>query len=162
MEHNKAPGPDGFLAEFYQVFWNVIKPDLVNLFNDFHGGNLPLYSLNFGTIIFFLSAKRLWKFNNIGLFVYLISVSKFLLKLLQIEFLEWLRRLLVPHRRLLYLRGILWRVLLFFMKRYYMNCTEKKSGVLFKIDFEKAYDKVKWSFVQQTFRMKGFSQKWWD
>ena len=36
------------------------------------------------------------------------------------------------------------------------------SGVIFKIDFEKAYDKVKWSFVQQTLRMKGFSQKWCD
>jgi hypothetical protein len=35
-----------------------------------------------------------------------------------------------------------------------------KSGVIFKIDFEKAYDKVKWSFVQQTLRMKGFSPKW--
>jgi hypothetical protein len=37
-----------------------------------------------------------------------------------------------------------------------------KSGVIFKIDFEKAYDKVKWSFVQQTLRMlrmKGFSPK---
>ena len=34
------------------------------------------------------------------------------------------------------------------------------SGVVFKIDFEKAYDKVKWSFLQQTLRMKGFSDKW--
>jgi len=37
---------------------------------------------------------------------------------------------------------------------------KKKSAVIFKIDFEKAYDKVKWSFIQQTLRMKGFSQKW--
>ena len=39
---------------------------------------------------------------------------------------------------------------------------KKKSGVLLKTDFEKAYDKVKWSFVQQTLKMKGFSQKWCD
>ena len=32
MEHNKAPGPDGFPAEFYQVFWEVIKSDLMALF----------------------------------------------------------------------------------------------------------------------------------
>ena len=38
--------------------------------------------------------------------------------------------------------------------------TKKLDGVVFKIDFEKAYDKVKWSFLQQTLRMKGFSPKW--
>ena len=32
MEHNKAPGPDGFPAEFYQVFWGIIKDDLLPLF----------------------------------------------------------------------------------------------------------------------------------
>jgi hypothetical protein len=37
---------------------------------------------------------------------------------------------------------------------------KKRDGVIFKIDFEKAYDKVNWSFLQQTLRMKGFSQKW--
>jgi hypothetical protein len=28
--------------------------------------------------------------------------------------------------------------------------TKKRNGVVLKIDFEKAYDKVKWSFLQQT------------
>jgi len=50
MEHNKAPGPDGFPAEFFQVFWEIIKEDLMALFKDFHEECLPLYSLNFGVI----------------------------------------------------------------------------------------------------------------
>lgn len=50
MEHNKAPGPDGFPAEFFQVFWEVIKKDLMAMFNDFHKEELPLHSLNFGII----------------------------------------------------------------------------------------------------------------
>jgi mannosylglycoprotein endo-beta-mannosidase len=51
MEKNKAPGPDGFPAEFYQKFWEVIKGDLMRMFEDFHKGDLPLFHLNFGTII---------------------------------------------------------------------------------------------------------------
>ena len=50
MEHNKAPGPDGFPVEFYQVFWNLIKDDLMALFTDFYKEELNLYSLNFGII----------------------------------------------------------------------------------------------------------------
>ena len=38
--------------------------------------------------------------------------------------------------------------------------TKKLNGVIFKVDFEKAYDKVKWHFIQQTLRMKEFSSKW--
>lgn len=34
------------------------------------------------------------------------------------------------------------------------------SAVVLKLDFEKAYDKVKWSFLQQTLKMEGFSDKW--
>jgi hypothetical protein len=43
MEKNKAPGPDGFPAEFYQRFWEVIKIDLLDLFVAFHKGELPLF-----------------------------------------------------------------------------------------------------------------------
>jgi hypothetical protein len=37
---------------------------------------------------------------------------------------------------------------------------KKQDDLIFKVDFEKAYDKINWSFVQQTLRMKGFSPKW--
>jgi hypothetical protein len=50
LKHNKAPGPDGFPAEFYQVFWSLIKDDLMAMFRDFHAGDLPLFCLNFGII----------------------------------------------------------------------------------------------------------------
>jgi hypothetical protein len=50
MKHNKTPGPVGFSVEFYQVFWSLIKDDLMAMFRDFHTGNLPLFRLNFGII----------------------------------------------------------------------------------------------------------------
>jgi hypothetical protein len=37
---------------------------------------------------------------------------------------------------------------------------KKLDWVLLKIDFKKAYDKVKWDFLQQALRMKGFDPKW--
>ena len=37
---------------------------------------------------------------------------------------------------------------------------KKFNGVIFHIEFKKAYDKVKWSFLQQTLRMKGFLDVW--
>jgi hypothetical protein len=57
MEHNKAPGPDGFPTKFYQTFWSLMKLDLMALFANFHKGDLPLYSLNFGTIILLPKSK---------------------------------------------------------------------------------------------------------
>jgi hypothetical protein len=37
---------------------------------------------------------------------------------------------------------------------------KKMDGVLFKIDFKKAYDKVKCDFLQQALRMNGFPPEW--
>src|SRR3954470_20093874 len=48
MEHNKAPRPDGFPAEFYQHFWDDIKKDLIELFKCWHGDNLICFVLTSG------------------------------------------------------------------------------------------------------------------
>jgi hypothetical protein len=51
MEHNKAPGPDGFPTYFYQTLWDTIKGDLLDLFSCLHVGQVELFRLNFGEII---------------------------------------------------------------------------------------------------------------
>lgn len=37
---------------------------------------------------------------------------------------------------------------------------EGKEGLVFKIDFEKAYNHVNWSLLRQVLEKKGFGQRW--
>jgi hypothetical protein len=70
MEQNKAPGLDGFAAEFYQNFWKVIKSDLLELFGFLHAGQLELFRLNFGEIILLpkiIDAERIQQYRHICL-----------------------------------------------------------------------------------------------
>jgi hypothetical protein len=54
-EVSKAQGPDGFLTEFYQACWVIIRDDLVEGVTQ---SPLPLYSLNFGMIILLPKSKE--------------------------------------------------------------------------------------------------------
>jgi hypothetical protein len=70
MEHNKAPWPDCFWAEFYQCFWEVIKLDLLVLFASLHVGQLELFCLSFGEIILLSKVnetERIQQYRPIGL-----------------------------------------------------------------------------------------------
>jgi hypothetical protein len=80
MKHNESPGPDGFPAEFYQVFRSLIKNNLMAMFRDFHNGSLPLFCLNFGTITLLPKAQEVTKFSNIALFACSMLVFRFLQK----------------------------------------------------------------------------------
>jgi hypothetical protein len=72
MEHNKAPVPDGFRAEFYQKFWEVIKEDLMAMFAKSRTDELPLFKLNFRVITLLQKRNMLVVLNSIVLFILLI------------------------------------------------------------------------------------------
>lgn len=37
---------------------------------------------------------------------------------------------------------------------------KKLKGIMLKLDFEKAYDKVSWHFLKEVMLKKGFSERW--
>src|SRR6266540_4947971 len=160
MAHNKAPGPDGFPVEFYQKFWEIIKGDLMAMFHDLHAGDLPLFSLNFGVISLI---PKVQEANIIQQYrpICLLNVSfKFFTKVATNRLNTVADKMISPIQTA-FLRGrnILEGVVILHETIHEMH-RKKLRGVILKIDFEKAYDKVKWPFLMQTLRMKGFSPKW--
>jgi hypothetical protein len=74
IEHNKAPGPDGFPAEFYQIFWDTIKPDLLDLFSCLHARRLELFWVNFGEMILLSKINETERIQQYRL-IWLLDVS---------------------------------------------------------------------------------------
>ena len=160
MEHNKAPGPDGFPAEFYQVFWGLIKDDLMALFSDFFNEDLNLFSLNFGIITLIPKTQKATKIQQYRP-ICVLNVSFKIFTKVGTNRLNKLAQTMVSPTQTAFMpgRNIMEGVVILHKTIHELH-TKKRDGVILKIDFEKAYDKVKWSFLQQTLRMKGFSPKW--
>jgi hypothetical protein len=47
MGVNRAPGPYNIPIKFYQHCWDIVKFDIVNLFNTFHNGSLDIQRINY-------------------------------------------------------------------------------------------------------------------
>jgi hypothetical protein len=68
-----APGPDGISFMYYQHFWEEVKEDLIEMFDDFHNGTLDLYRLNFSLVIVIPKEKEariINKYRSISLLNY--------------------------------------------------------------------------------------------
>lgn len=142
MEHNKAPGPDGFPAKFYQCFWDMIKADLFQLFNQLHGENLDITRLNFGEIILLPKTKdssRIQQYRPICL----LNVSFKILTKVATNRLSGVADHVVRPTQTTFMQGrnIVDGVVALHETVHELH-RKKLNGVIFKIDFEKAYDKV--------------------
>lgn len=70
MDGEKSPGPDGFHVCFFQKFWEVLKDDIMLLFEEFYVGQLDIERLNYTYIVLLLKiagANRVSKFRPISI-----------------------------------------------------------------------------------------------
>jgi hypothetical protein len=142
------PGPDGFPAEFFQVFWSLIKDDLMAMFRDFHDGDLPLFCLNFGIITVLPKEKEV---KNIQQYrpICMLNVSfKIFTQVLANRLTSVACRITKPSQSaFLPGRYILEGVVVLHETIHELK-RKRQRGLILKLDFEKAYDKVNWDFLQ--------------
>jgi hypothetical protein len=132
----------------------------VALFQEFHQGSLPLYSLNIEMIILLpkcVEAVHIQQYRPICL----LNVSFKIFTKVLTNCLTLVAHRVIQPTQMVFIPGknIMEGVIVLHETIHKLH-RKKHNGVILKIDFKKTYDKVKWPFVRQVLEMKGF--KWFQ
>nr|GFB66899.1 RNA-directed DNA polymerase, eukaryota [Tanacetum cinerariifolium] len=151
---DKSSGPDGFTFNFYRQFWSTIDKDVYAAVNHFFiNGDIPAGSL----ILKVPDANLVKDSRPISLIG---SIYKIIAKILTNRLINVLGDI-VSEVQSAFIVG---RQILdgsFILNEVLHWCSKKKQkSLIFKVDFEKAYDSVRWDFLDDVLKKFGFSNKW--
>jgi hypothetical protein len=138
-----ALGPDGFGANFYKNFWELIKGDVIAMFQDFWAGLLDIKRINYGVITL---VPKLKEANTIKQFrpICLLNVGyKWFTKVLTNRLVPIAQKR-IRKNQTSFVKGknILEGVVVLHEVLHEMR-KSKRRGLILKINFEKAYDRVR-------------------
>jgi hypothetical protein len=158
MAQNKAPGPDGIPIEFYQACWPIIKHDIKLLFEDLYLGKLDLYRLNFGMIILLQKVKDVDTLSEYRPICLLQVIYKIITKVATIRVEPVMGKLISPAQTAFIKGRNIMDGVLSLHEMLHESRRKKQQGVVLKLDFEKACDKVDWNFLFKCTSQRGFSE----
>ncbi|GKB40445.1 RNA-directed DNA polymerase, eukaryota [Tanacetum coccineum] len=157
---DKSPGPDGFTFCFYRRFWKVIENDVFKAVKHFFTyGDIPkgCNSSFIALIPKIPDANVVKDFRPISLIGSLYKIiAKILANRLVVvlgDIVNEVQSAFIADRQILDGPFILNEVLQWCKSK-------KKQSLIFKVDFEKAYDSVRWDFLDDVLKKFGFGDKW--
>ena len=147
FSRDKASGPDWFSMAFWQFSWEFVKNEVTNFFREFHRSGHFVCSLNATFLVLILKkgrAKNLRDFRPIslvgGLYKWLAKVLANGLKRVLAKVISKTQNAFVEGRQILDAVLIANKVINSILKR-------NGGAILCKLDIEKVYDHVEWSFL---------------
>ncbi|WKA06987.1 hypothetical protein VitviT2T_024859 [Vitis vinifera] len=157
---DKAPGPDGLSMAFWQFAWDFVKTDVLCFFKEFYENGKFVKSLNATFLVLIpkkVGAEDLGDFRPISLVG---SLYKWLAKVLANRLKKVVGKVISKAQgAFVEGRQILDAVLI---ANEVIDSTLKnnESAILCKLDIEKAYDNVDWTFILTVMQKMGFGEKW--
>jgi hypothetical protein len=160
MEKNKAIGPDKIPIEFYQSCWEIVKDDILQLFADFHNDKLNISRINYGIITLLPKITEATKIQQYRPICLLNCLYKLVTKTLTLRIEKVVDRL-IHNNQTTFMKGrnIMSGVMVLH-EILHKTKRKKQVGIILKLDFEKAYDKVNWNFLFESLAARAFYPKW--
>ena len=150
MKKNKSPGLDGITTEFYQVFWPTLGIFLVTVLNESHKlGSLPDSQRKSVMSLIFKKddEEDIANYRPISL----TNVDYRILAFTLAQRLQNIMKNLVNTDQSAYIKGRYMgtniRLVSDIIEYYDLS---SKSGILFMLDFTKAFDTIQWDFMFKT------------
>ena len=160
---DKAPGPDGFSASFFQTNWDVVAPAITKeIQNFFLNGSIPfaINETHFRLIPKISCPKSVSDYRPIALCtVYYKVISK----LLSIRLKPVLQGIISENQSAFVPgRAISDNVLITHEVLHYLKVSgaTKHCTMAVKSDISKAYDRLEWSFIREVLERMGFHHTW--
>jgi hypothetical protein len=155
-DRDKSPGPNSFNFSFLKNCWDIIKGEITIMFDQFHGvGRLPKSLLSyFVTLIPKTNSPfGLGDFRHISL---LGCLYKLIAKVLTTRLAKVINLLIAPCQSAFIKGRNLVDEVLVVNEDVDLAKKQKKECLIFKVDFENAYDFVDWVFWSICSRNLGF------
>ncbi|GJW75105.1 hypothetical protein Tco_0134475 [Tanacetum coccineum] len=157
MNDEKAPGPNGFLSNFFKAACSVIGDEVCTAISDFFKNGRLLKEVNATIIALVPKSKSPQKVSDFRPISCCNVIYKAITKIIANRIKGYLGMLVDEcHNAFIPMRQISNNVLLSqeLVRNYHRNCGPSK--VAFKIDIHKAYDSVEWSFMKHCLVHFGF------
>lgn len=159
IKGSKAPGDDGYHAFFYHHFWDSVQSDCFNLIKDvFKFLNVP-NELNSTLITLIPKINNPLRINNFRP-ISLVNINyKMITKILVQRIRPQLEKLISPNQNsFIPNRGSDINFIVASEILHSMNKKKGKIGLLaLKLDLEKAYDRLEWTFIEHCLKNMNFS-----
>jgi len=144
---DKSPGPDGLNFKSIKQFWELLKPDISRFLDEFHVNGVFPKGGNASFITLIPKVKHPQSLNDIRPISLIGCVYKIVAKILANR-LKTVLPDLIDERQTAFLKGrhLLHGVLIANeVLEEAKRC--KKPCLVFKVDYEKAYDSLSWKFL---------------